>query len=259
VRSTAFDSPAYEAESARRFSDRPDDARSNLGFRCVVEDPTYFAPFCEAIITYGKDAYTGVPQGGGPASETCPKIGIDQNMYCQGTIPVTNVVFTAPAGATVDPNGCDPTADPALFVCQNPGTVSVEAECSQSLPGDPSCPPGYKQDGNVCKAKGGQGACLPGYTYDPVNQCCTTQSGQGTSFQLPVCPVGTYYLRGKNACVPYPAQGIVSVTETIGFADCEPKPGGDTTPSCTVSPTSCKYGFDKLNCCCLSVAGGCIP
>ena len=248
VRSNAFDSPAYESESARRFSAKPNDARPNLGFRCVVEDPTYFAPYCQIAVVYGQDAFSGVPVGGSPSSEVCPAIDITQNSYCQGAVPVTNVVFTGLPGATIDPNGCDPTADPALFVCQSNGTVAIKAECQQTLPGDPSCPPGYTQNGSTCEANGGQGACLPGFNFDPANQCCTAQSGQGDSFTLPVCPVGTYYLSGQNVCVPYPAQGIVSMTETIGFSNCQPGGGGN---SC--EPRTCndyKASWDKAKCCC---------
>jgi hypothetical protein len=247
VRSNAFDSPAYESESARRFSAKPNDARPNLGFRCVVEDPTFFAPYCATVVVYGQDAFSGVPVGGNPSSEVCPAIDITQNAYCQGSIPVTNVVFTGPTGATIDPNGCDPTADPALFVCQNNGTVSIKAECQQTLPGDPSCPPGYTQNGNICEANGGQGACLPGFNFDPANQCCTAQPGQGDSFTLPVCPVGTYYVNTVNACVPYPAQGIVSITEAIGFSNCQPG-GGDNC-----QPRTCndyKASWDTARCCC---------
>jgi hypothetical protein len=262
VRSTAYDSPAYEAESARRFSNNPEDAKSNLGFRCVVEDPTYFAPFCETVVTYGEDAYTGVPVGGGSASESCPNIDITQNMYCQGNTPVTNVVFTGLPDATVDSNGCAPTGDPAKFVCQNPGKVSITADCQQSLPGDPSCPPGYKQDGNTCKAVGGPGACLSGFNYDSVNQCCTLQPGLDSSFNLPVCPVGTYYVAGKNACVPYPAKGIVSITEAIGFTNCtaRPRPGTTVTACAPKACTNRLYPkFDSTLCCCISAAGACQP
>ena len=258
VRSNAFDSPAYESESARRFSNRPDDAKSNLGFRCVVKEPTYFAPYCETAVTYGQDAFTGVPVGGNPSSESCPKIDITQNMYCQGQIPVTNVVFTGLPDATADPNGCDPTADPALFVCQKPGTVSIQADCQQTLPGDPSCPPGYTQNGNKCVADGAAGACLPGFNYDPVNQCCIALPGQDASFNLPVCPVGTYYLPGKNACVPYPAKGIVSITEGIGFANCTSRDGG----SCKQPSGGCSDPFgkgvywDQSQCCCWNPFSG---
>ncbi|MFT3891669.1 MAG: SUMF1/EgtB/PvdO family nonheme iron enzyme [Anaerolineales bacterium] len=254
VRSTAYDFPAYESESARRFSNNPDDAKSNLGFRCVVQDPTYFAPYCETVVTYGQDAFTGVPVGGSPASETCPTIDITQNMYCQGNTPVTNIVFTGLPSATIDSDGCAPTGDPAKFVCQNPGTISIKADCQLTLPGDPSCPPGYTQNGNTCQAAGSPGACLPGYNYDPVNQCCTAQAGQGATVNLPVCPVGTYYVDTAKACLPYPAKGIVSITESIGFAGCvaRPKLGPMACPSPPAN--QCPYyepTWDPVSCSCV--------
>ncbi len=222
VRSSSFDSPTYEVESARRFYNDPHEPRSNLGFRCVVTEPTYFAPFCEMPVTYGQDAYSGVPTGGSPASEICPRINITQDILCQGQLPVTNVLFTGPADATIDSNGCEPTVNPALFTCKDSGVISISADCSEILPGDPSCPAEYRLDVNICRANGGPGACLTGYTYDPVSQCCSLQSGQGTSLNMPICPMGTYYLQGKNICVPYPGRGIVSITQPIGYAPCKP-------------------------------------
>ena len=252
VRSNAFDSPAYEAESARRFSASPNDARSNLGFRCAVQDPTYFAPYCETVVTYGQDAFTGVPVGGNPSSETCPAIDITQNSYCQGTIPVTNVVFSTVPGATFDSDGCTPTGDPNLFVCQNPGVVSIKADCQQVLPGDPSCPPGYTQNGNKCEAVGGQGACLPGFNYDPAKQCCTAVPGQSASFTLPVCPVGTFYVDTAKACLPYPAKGVVSITEAIGFSACKPNDNSCQPKACS----DYKASWDSSKCCCWNPFSG---
>jgi hypothetical protein len=228
----------------------------------VIQEPTYFAPYCETLAVYGDDAFTGLPTGGNSSSESCPKVDITQNMYCQGRIPVTNVVFSGPADATKDPNGCAPSGDPNLFVCQTSGKVSIKADCTQTLPGDPACPPGYTLDGNKCVANGGPGECLPGFNYDPVNQCCTAQPGVGTSFDLPICPVGTYYLQGQNACVPYPAKGIVSIVKTIGFEDCSPRlPSGGKTPSACQPPINgCVYRFTTWNpklCCCASSTGQC--
>jgi hypothetical protein len=53
--------------------------------------------------------------------------------------------------------------------------------------------------------------------------------GQDGSVPLPQCPVGTYYLPGQNVCVPYPAQGVVSVVQNVGIPNCiipTRKPGG---------------------------------
>lgn len=217
---------------------------------------------CTALLVYGQDAGSGAPSGGGSPSEVCPAVSIQQNPYCNGLQPVTNVELLGPPGATIDPNGCSPTGNPNQYACQPPGgDVSVKADCQQTLPGSPACPPGFMQQGNTCVSQGGQGACLPGYNYDPANQCCTALPGQDTSFDLPLCPVGTYYLQGQNVCVPYPAQGIVSVVETIGFIGCTPDatktPGGgcQQPPSCPF-----KSSWNSTNCCCVDMySGACVP
>ena len=262
VRSNGFNSPAYESESARRFSANPIDQRSDLGFRCVVEDPIHFAPYCEALLVYGQDAGSGMPSGGSP-SEICPAVSITQNPYCNGLIPVTNVELLGPPGATFDPNGCVPTGNPNQYACQPPGgNVSVTADCQQTLPGSPACPPGFMQQGDTCVSQGGQGVCLPGFNYDPANQCCTAAPGQDTSFDLPLCPVGTYYIQGQNVCVPYPAQGIVSVVESVNFLNCIPDPtktpgsgGGCPVQSCSGTPFPSSW--DPTLCCCYNPFKGC--
>ena len=258
VRSNGFNSPAYESESARRFALNPIVQRTDLGFRCVVEDPTYFAPFCETTVVYGQDATTGLPVVG-QYSESCPDVGIKQNSYCNGTLPATNVNFTGPSNATIDPDGCTPSGNPNQYVCQSTGKVSITADCTQNLPGNPQCPQGYTQTGTTCTSQGGSGACLPGYTYDPVNQCCSPVPGSDSSFGLPNCPTGTYFLAGQNACIPYPAKGLVTVTQTIGLLDCTPdkRQGGGRCPPQDCSAYYMATWNSQLCCCYSAVKGGC--
>ena len=220
VRSSGFNAPAYETESARRFAYNPVFQLENLGFRCVVEDPTFFAPSCTALLVYGQDAAPGAPGGGGAPSESCPSVSIQVVPLCVNKVGSSNVNFTGPPGSNIDSGGCAPTGNPDQYSCTVPTTVKISADCQQSAPGSPSCPPGYQQQGNQCISQGGQGQCLPGYNYDPALQCCSAQPGQDASIPLPQCPVGTYYVPGQNACVPYPAQGIVSVVANVGIPDC---------------------------------------
>ncbi len=56
IRSSAFDSDAAYTSPARRFSAAPGAHRNNLGFRCVVPDPSYYAPFCTVPVFYGVTA-----------------------------------------------------------------------------------------------------------------------------------------------------------------------------------------------------------
>lgn len=241
VRSSGFDSPAYESESARRFAFNPVLQESNLGFRCVVEDPMFFAPSCTALIVYGKDAAPGSLSGGAP-SETCPKVDIGLVPICTGLVGSANVNFTGPPGAVIDAGTCSPTGNPGQYNCFSPTTVSIKADCQQTLPGSPSCPRGFTQQGNQCVSQGRPGECLPGYNYDPNSQCCSATPGQDSSVPLPQCPVGTYYLPGQNVCVPYPAQGIVSVVKTVGIPNCIPDPTKTPEPECPAQ--SCARGLN---------------
>jgi len=258
VRSSGFDSPAFEMESARRFSLAPIEARNNLGFRCVVEDPTHFAPFCQAALVYGQDAAPGAPGGGGAPGEICPNVGIQVVPLCGGQVGSAIVNFGGPIGATIDSDGCPPTGNPGQYSCTAPTTVSITADCQQSAAGTPTCPPGFQQQGNQCVSQGGPGQCLPGFNYDPATQCCSALPGQDASVNLPQCPVGTYYVAGQNACVPYPAQGIVSVVQVVGIPDCTPstrRPGGGGGGPTVCAAQACTIGtWDYTLCCCF--AGG---
>jgi hypothetical protein len=260
VRSSGFNSPAFETEAARRFSLAPIETRDDLGFRCVVEDPTYFAPMCQSALVYGQDAGSGAPGGGGVPAETCPSVGISVVPLCVGTVGSANVNFSGPPGATVDSDGCTPTGNPDQYSCLSPTTVSIKADCQQSAPGSPTCPPGFQQQGNQCISQGGKGQCLPGYNYDPATQCCTALPGKDSSVPLPLCPVGTYYVAAKNACVPYPAKGIVSVVSAVGIPDCTTptrKPGGGGCPVLDCSGTTFPSSWDSTLCCCYNSFKGC--
>jgi formylglycine-generating enzyme required for sulfatase activity len=249
VRSSGFNSPAYESESARRFSLAPVEQLADLGFRCVVEDPTYFAPMCTAALVYGQDASGNISLGGF-SNEVCPQVKITQNAYCNGLQPLTNIELIGPSDANFDPNGCTPTGNPNQYVCLPPGgTVSISAECDLTIDVQPKCPPGFQQQGNTCISQGGQGQCLPGFNYDPASQCCTALPGQDATLDVTPCPVGTFFHKVLLACVPIPAQGIVSVTEVIGFNSCVPEPTKTREPG----PNCPQYGSDMAAC----TAAGC--
>jgi len=264
VRSSGFDAPAYETESARRFAFNPIFQLENLGFRCVVEDPMYFSPTCTALMVYGQDATPGSPGGGGAPSESCPNVAIQVVPLCVGQVGSANVNFTGPAGAVIDAGSCAPTGNPGQYNCQSPTTVSIKADCQQTLPGSPTCPAGFMQQGNQCVAQGWPGQCLPGFNYDPTSQCCSAAPGQDANVPLPQCPVGTYYVPGQNACVPYPAQGIVSVVKSVGIPNCiipTRNPGSGGNNNCPV-PTDpgCTFPFawdGACSCYCANPGYGC--
>ena len=247
IRSSSFESGSNQISLASRYFEDPQNNRSDLGFRCVVEDPTFFAPFCQTAIVYGPDASSGA-SGQSSGSETCPSVDISQAKYCSGKISATNITFSGPPEAVIDPGDCLPSGDPALFVCQSASQVSITAKCQLDLSGagDQSCSAGYSQQGDTCVADGGAGQCLNGWIFDSAKQCCTSQVGQDSSPDLTICPVGSYYSASQNACLPFPIQGIVSVVQDVEFQVCVSSGGGggngggDPCPGGTIDPgTGC--------------------
>ena len=245
VRSSSFESNADQTAIVVRNAEDPQNHRADLGFRCVVNDPTYFAPFCQTAVVYGPDASTGA-SGQSSGSETCPSVNISQAKYCSGKIAATNITFSGPPDAVIDSGDCLPSGDPALFVCQSASQVSITANCNLDLPDNPTCPAGYSQQGDTCVADGGAGKCMDSWNFDSAKQCCTSQVGQNSSLNLAICPVGTYYFASENACLPFPMQGIVSVVQDVEFQVCGSSRGkggnggGDSCPGGTIDPgTGC--------------------
>jgi hypothetical protein len=249
VRSSNFESNADESTVVIRNSEDPQNHRPDLGFRCVVDDPTYFAPICQAPIQYSS-VTAGSSSQDFSSSSSCPELEISQAKYCAGKLPATNVKFNGPSNSIFDAADCTSTDNPDQFVCQSPGAiVSITAGCQVDISGSPSCPPGYSMNGNICEADGAQGECLSGYTYDDSQQCCVQQSDQGESSVFSVCPVGTYYVSGQNACVPIAVQSVASVVQGVEFMVCGAggggrggdSSGGDSCPGGTYIP--------ELDCC----------
>ena len=61
VRGSSFDTGLDSVFSAQRSSLEPDRYKTDVGFRCVIEDPTVFAPVCEAPATIPASASTPEP------------------------------------------------------------------------------------------------------------------------------------------------------------------------------------------------------
>ena len=260
VRSSAFNSPFYFAELARRYSSNPTEARADLGFRCVIEDPTYFAPYCEYVTVYGMN--NGVDPLSDPGiSVTCPTLKIDQSQYCGANdTPLTNVQFSySPAGtqASIDVPPA-PTCIPAggdLYTCNAVVSVKICADCELTVTVNPDCPPGYHLSGNVCLPDNlFPGECLPGVNYDPVAQCCETQAL--TSGAGPLCPAGTYWYNPPGGCFALPGAPTICKSDIVALKECTSTGGG-----CKLTAASCSpNGFDSVNCCCTSpTGGGCLP
>lgn len=239
IRSSSYESDAEQLAVTNRGSENPENHRPDLGFRCVLEDPTYFASACASPLVYGMDASAATQAAAG-----CPALDIKQAPYCAGKLPLTNVKFEGPSDATIDAANCTPSDDPRLFTCQSSGTVvSIAANCQVDLSGKGVCPDGFSPQGDQCVANSATGACLEG-NYDAAQGCCNVPESADLLSASTVCPVGTFYSGTKNACLTYPVQEIVTVTHHVLFAACTTTTsggggGGDETGEGGSAPTSC--------------------
>lgn len=238
VRSSAFKTEFYLTPVARRFRELPTKARADLGFRCVVEDPALFAPWCQTSV-FVPPVPAGGPSGSSIPSADCPVISATTIGVCDKNLnppqPAAYLDFEPdplPSGATTEvPAGCAPlssTADPTDYYCTGAGVgegpATIKAACTlPPPPAPPGCPPGYTQNGNMCEYSGGLpgNQCLPGITYAAATQCCQTVPG---SASFPLCPADAPYNVG-GVCMPWPISATVSQTVSVGLGSC----GGTTT------------------------------
>jgi formylglycine-generating enzyme len=270
VRSTSFRSDFYLAEAARRFREIPAKARDDLGFRCVVESPAEFAPWCQTVAIVNLDQ-----SGSGPISEslpvpTCPNVSVTSGGFCNknfsppqagayldfGTDPLpAGALVTFPVGCALDPG----TPDPTDYYCSGPtgeGTATIKANCSVPPPPVPAgCAPGYTLNGTLCEYTGGLPGtmCLPGVNYDPATQCCGAILGGTDSYAL--CPpAAPYYVGG--VCQSWPAEDKVLKTVSVGLGSCDTggNPGGGnpclglSETMCRLNANQCYWNTDSKSC-----------
>lgn len=225
VRSSGFMADFFRAEAARRSSLKPIEHRNDLGFRCVIGDPMYFAPYCEMVGVYG-----GGPGGAAPGLDTytvtCDPPTATSVVYCAaGNQPKANVTINVNPPTTITSVSADPSCGgglPTFTACDPGAVIQVCAICDVDLPADavPACPPPYVYDAasGKCKADGWPGKCLPGFNYDPASQCCTAGPGK-PGFAAP-CPVGTVYLADLNICLQWATADPGCVDFTAPSREC---------------------------------------
>jgi len=243
VRSSSYESTGKDLQSTNRYFEDPVIRRSDLGFRCVVENPNHFAAACDLPAIYDQ----------GTVSESCPTLGIEQFPSCAKKLPTTNVGFNGPSDATINSNVCAPTNDPHVFTCIGPGIVSISASCKVDISGAQNCPDGYDLVNSVCQLKTpSQGACLPGMEFDPAAGCCGLAKSDGSSID-PVCAVGTFFVPGQNICAADPIEGIHTVAQSIQFKSCTGEGGG----ACVEPEGGCGYRmeWDPSSCSCIEWNG----
>jgi hypothetical protein len=247
VRSSGYDSKPEQVAITNRNSEDPQNHRANLGFRCVVDQPEYFAPVCESPLIYGAEAVTS----------TCPTLKLVQEKLCAKNFPYTNVTVSGAPDVKIDSQGCVASSNPNTVSCQPPSTVSAEAQCQVDISGNPTCPAGYSLQGNTCVTDGAQGACPAGLNFDTSKQCCGLPSGSDTSLQALVCPVGSIYVASQNACLPNPVQELMTVSAEVEFKSCAARPGGGDSNS---NSTGCQNpgcgiyeNWDPAQCKCVPI------
>jgi len=268
VRASAYNSGGDQTESFNRFFSSPIEHRANLGFRCVVKDLTYFAPFCQYPPTYGTNGIGGDANPGQVITE-CPALTITQTGSCVNGQPQSLVSFSGPSDATITaPNpACVSTGVSDVYTCKGSGTLSICRDCIVTTKTQPQCPPGYTFDPltQECKRPGGSGQCLPAVagssgaqggnvkgltvpTTSGSGVCCPFNPG-GT---LSPCPAGTWFDGRK--CISTAVQSPYCKTSGISLISCQTGGGGGKPTAC---PNTCGTNYIQDPNTCLCICHGC--
>ena len=235
VRSTGYKANADQVAASTRFFANPNDHRRDLGFRCVVIDPTWFAPLCNQLSFMGTGPGGG-SGGNGTITIDCPKVSIDQNpLKCSDGWTQVNVhdsyspdskaVVTLPGGCSLDSGGPAPDHFDQGYKCTGAGLASIDSECKPpTSSGDAHCAPHYNYNSGtgICEwdGTGSIGTnCLAGFTYNPATQCCSVNPGSASNFPV-TCDVGfspvldsstNQYICLPGAVAPPPPHASVQV------------------------------------------------
>lgn len=200
MRGSSFESAAEQVPSAKRSYLEPEEHRADLGFRCVVTDPAYFAPFCQMTAVIPTPDVTAP----NPVVHVCPTPAtVTGGKWCQGGVPYTNVKvpkdskYYVETGNTCTPGSVDPQGMLTLTCTGAPLTsfkiYVFTGSCSVVVQSDKAqCQPGYVLDPvtGMCTYNGplvlNNAQCPAGYSYDPQAGCCVAKTGG----QYPACPRG---------------------------------------------------------------------
>ncbi len=216
VRSTGYKAAPDQVPASVRFFRNPGEHARDLGFRCVVKDPTYFAPFCSQLSFFGAGPGGG-SQGSGDIKYQCPDVSINsQPQSCKDQFTYVTVNDSSspdPLASVSGLGGCTlisgmPGSYPQVYKCTSPTTASIQSLCTFTYNGSAQCASHYTFDSGtgVCEWDGSGTSgdqCLPGYTYDPVKQCCSATSGSAGDY--PLCGVGSTLIEdspGHYVCLP---------------------------------------------------------
>lgn len=213
IRGSSFETAADQITSTiRRFNESTDSGR-DIGFRCAVNNPQPFAPYCQL------NANVAITNQNATTSCTLPE-GFVTNQYCQQGDGYATVQISF--GATWEERGtriqCQESIEGGLrtLTCLGPRGFESTNEVVVCNPAcapqtnvsglTPLCDSGYAFDSNTntcvyspISAQPNSGGCPLGYAtiQSGDQQFCVTSLGADGS-----CPIGLYFDDGAGACVP---------------------------------------------------------
>jgi hypothetical protein len=218
VRSSSYMSFPSDVPTAKRFYLEPDKYRADLGFRCVVESPGSFAPFCESNTVYipnDPNQTTCTPPNIGGSQTSCRNAregvvqvnvgtgrleSFDPTLYCEQIGETVNCFGTPQTGAVVTVcNECGQSSVPTEFGCSLGYMLSSVGRACDYTPAESSvCPPGatLMQDGDIlaCVYPGGQ-SCPPNTYFDENIKQCVSWGVPGNN-----CLPGFSYMPELGCC-----------------------------------------------------------
>jgi formylglycine-generating enzyme required for sulfatase activity len=259
VRGSSFETATEQVASAIRRFDEQGDSRRDTGFRCAVNNPQPFAPYCQLT--------AAVPVAKEVSADSCtlPE-GAVINQYCaQGDgYGVVQISF----GATWEERGtriqCEERVEGGLrtLVCRGPRGIESTNEVVVCNPActnrpdvsgvAPSCPSGYTlnpSDGTCAYtpilAQPGAGGCPIGYVTLNQNgqQFCAVSTDAAGS-----CPTGLYFDQLAGFCVPPNGE----TRAPFGIDDA-------LFASQTYAGCAAGYGYNEGFQCCQPNAGAVLP
>lgn len=235
VRSTGFNSEGSIVSSARRFFLKPEEHRLDLGFRCVVQDPAEYEPFCEQVLIPGYPEDIEISEPTSPADCPLPVFTTYVGDCIDQTAQLGNGRVMIEGGEIISVVGRDCSeSSPGTWLCTGPqGTGMSLTACLACENGEAAsstgvnCPPGtYDNGAGECLGRGDSGLCANGFTYNAAGLCCKAEP----DIPYPGCdPIGEY-LTAAHTCQPgsHPLGNSCAVV-SVPMGSCK-KPGEGGEP-----------------------------
>ena len=262
IRSSGYHGSADQSLSYGRSYSSPDDHRPDLGFRCVVGNPEYFAPACSRAPAIRPEDMT-------TTTVDCPDISIDVQVtacrYGGGSVVTfdddhpqdTNASFGGIVGCTLLSGR--PGTYPISYECRKASIAVMSSRCVYSGVPQGICPSHYAPDPPTgwCAWDGSRSVgidCPTGEFYDPVTHCCRITTGEPRDFKA--CPVGTVFTETANRTYACLLAEAVWQSPEISEAINPPVCGN----VCDLTVELCSVRnlvFCPTNCSCLAVGRKC--